>query len=147
MQAYAIRANIPKNFHRYLDYFRKVVLGRCEEMRKDCVIEFLEGRIIIFTDAAPENLLDEIKGVREWYRITIFGDFDELVDKIKRMLEECRSFAIRSNRKAMEMEIGDRIVRDMGIEVNLTEPQCKIYVEKRGKFYLLFQEYPKHGRG
>ena len=113
------------------------------EKRVDCIVESLDGRIILFTDCKSlDDILGGIRGIISHHPVRIFEDLDSLVEAILPNLQGCRDFAIRSNRKSLEGEIGGRVVDALNIPVNLTSPHCRIYVERRGKFYLLFLEYP-----
>ena len=138
MNCYAIKALIPKNANSYFNYLKSTLLRRCEEMNEECVIEIIDGRIILFTSAPPNILLKGVKGIKTHYPVRIFEDFDTLIHEISVRLNNCGSFAIRSNRKVVEQEIGARIVDLKKIRVDLDAPECEILVEKRGKFYILF---------
>ena len=143
MKAYAIKAKIPKNSQLYFNYFKEEVMKRCVETNTDCVVEIIDGRLILFTDSTtPKSLLEGIKGVLALYEIEILKDEVSLIKSVVGRLKECKSFAVRSNKKSIEREIGGKIAEILNIPVNLTEPECKLYFERRGKFYLLFLSYP-----
>ena len=143
VKAYAIKAKIPKSTQLYFNYFKGEVIKRCIEEMADCVIEIIDGRILLFTDfPPPSSLLEGIKGVLSYYEVEIFEDTNSLIKSMVVKLNGCKSFAARSNKKAMEREIGGKIAEIVNIPVNLTEPQCKLYFERRGKIYLLFLSYP-----
>ncbi len=143
MKPYAVKTRMPKNAYVYFNYFKNEVLKRCIDKKADCVLEFLDGRILLFTDCnAPQELVEGIRGFISLHKISIFESMDELVSEMIKALEGCESFAIRSNRKSLEKELGERILKILDITVDLSSPSCLLYVEKRGKFYLLFLEYP-----
>ena len=143
MKAYAIKAKIPKNSQLYFNYFKEETIKRCVETNTDCVVEIIDGRILLFTDSPhPDSLLEGIKGVLALYEIEIFKDEGSLIKSVVGRLKECKSFAVRSNKKSIEREIGGKIAEILNIPVNLTDPECKLYFERRGKFYLLFLSYP-----
>ncbi len=141
MHSYAVKARMPRNARAYFSNFSERVLGRCEGEKVDCVLELIDGRILLFTDSDdPQSLLDGIKGIISVHRVKVFEDVDSLIEFLKDRIRGCESFSVRSNKKAVEQEIGGRIHTDTGVTVNLTSPHCPIYVEKRGKFYILFEE-------
>ncbi len=143
MKAYAIKARIPKNTQLYFNYFKNEVIKRCIAENTDCIIEIIDGRLLLFTDSPhPHSLLEGMRGVLSHYEIEIFEDEGSLIKSIIPKLKECKSFAVRSNKKSIEREIGGKIAEILSIPVNLTEPECKLYFERRGKFYLLFLSYP-----
>ena len=67
-------------------------------------------------------------------------EYNILLETIVNMLREknCQSFAVKSNKKDVEVKIGGDVVSAIQIEVNLENPDCEITVEKREKYYLLF---------
>ncbi len=143
MNAYALKAKIPKNANVYLTYLKKEILERCSKSKADCVVEFLDGRILIFTDCKDiGKILNGIKGILAYYEIEIFASQEEMLKFIISKIKECKNFAVRSNRKNVEKEIGAILADSLNIPVKLEEPDCQIYLEKRGKFYLLFSRYP-----
>jgi tRNA(Ser,Leu) C12 N-acetylase TAN1 len=143
MNAYAIKAKIPKNANVYLSYLKKEVLERCVKLKADCIVEFLDGRIILFTDCKDAGeILEGIKGILAYYKVKIFESQEDILKFITSKVRDCKSFAVRSNRKNVEREIGAVLADSLGIPVNLEEPDCQVYLEKRGKFYLLFLKYP-----
>ncbi len=141
MKAYAIKAKLPKKAQAYFNYFKREVLNRCIKNRADCVIEYLDGKILLFTDYENVKvLLSGLRGVISYHPVRIFENFDSLVDSIEKMMNNCGDFAIRSNRKFIERDLGAKITEYLKISVNLRDPQCLIYVEKRGKIFLLFED-------
>ncbi len=143
MKAYAIKAKIPKSTQLYFNYFKNEVIKRCIAEKADCVIESIDGRLLLFTDSPhPHSLLEGIRGVLSHYEIEIFEDEDSLIESMVAKLKGCENFAVRSNKKTIEREIGGKIAEILDIPVNLTDPQCKLYFERRGKIYLLFLSYP-----
>jgi tRNA(Ser,Leu) C12 N-acetylase TAN1 len=143
MLSYALKAKIPKNATAYVSYIKKELLDKCEKMGIDCVVEYLDGRILIFSDSRKvEDLVKDLRGYLSIHPIEIYDDADRLIDAILSRIKGCPSFAIRSNKKDVEREIGAKIVDRLKIPVNLSNPDCKVVVEKRGKFYLLFSDYP-----
>ncbi len=143
MKAYAIKAKIPKSTQLYFNYFKNEVIKRCIAEKADCVIESIDGRLLLFTDSQhPHSLLEGIRGLLSHYEIEIFENENSLIETMVSKLKGCKSFAVRSNKKAIEREIGGKIAEIIDIPVNLTDPQCKLYFERRGKIYLLFLSYP-----
>jgi len=143
VKAYAIKAKVPKNSQAYFNYFKKEVIKKCVDKNVGCIIEILDGRILLFTDCNDvKALLESVKGILSYYEVEIFEDINSLVERIAIEMKGCESFAVRSNKKALEREIGGKIAEILNISVDLSNPQCISYFERRGKFYLLFLSYP-----
>ena len=142
MNSYLITAKIPKNIESYFRNFKKEAMERCIQRKWECIIEYLSGRIIIFSDHNPCEWVHQIKNVVSCGRVEIFNvnEYDALVKKIVNMLREenCQNFAIRSNKKNVEIKIGEDVISNLDIAVNLENADCKITVEKRDDYYLLF---------
>ncbi len=68
------------------------------------------------------------------------NEYEALVKKIVNMLrgKNCQNFAIRSNKKNVEIKIGENVISNIDIAVDLKNADCKITVEKRDDYYLLF---------
>ena len=66
-------------------------------------------------------------------------EYSALVQVIINLLKKkrCNDFAVKSNRKEMEMKIGEDITTHLDIAVNLENSDCQITVEKREDYYLL----------
>ncbi len=139
MKTYIIKAKIPRNQAAYLSYLKRAILDICEERDTECVVEFLDGRVLLFLSG--EDALNEIKnlnGVISIHDVIIFEEYASVVDHISRLLKDKTSFAIRSNKKELEKKIGADIVSTTGLKVNLTSPDIVVKVEKREKYYLVY---------
>ena len=139
MKSYAIKAKIPRNQSGYFRKFRREILEKCLKHGADCVVEFIDGRIILFTDYEPRELTMGVEGVLSVFPVKIYESIEPLVKEIERRVRECNSFAVRSRKKEVEKNIGGMIVERTGKKVNLENPECVIQVEKREKYYLLFE--------
>ncbi len=141
MNSYIVIAKIPIRESTYVQFFKREFLRVCVEKRWECVVDYLPGRIIVFSSQNPCREIEKIRGVISCKKVLIFeeGDFDKLLNLIINRIksQNCKSFAIRSNKKKVEIKLGEKIVELTGLKVNLTNPDCEINVEKRGKFYLL----------
>ena len=138
MVCYGVKAKIPKNSSGYLVLFRKKLIEMALQKNIECVVEFLHGRIVVFSDSEEiVEMILKIDRVMDVFPIKIYESEEELLDHISKMLNGCKTFAVRSNRKETEIKLGNIITEMMGIGVNLTSPQCEITVEKRGKYYIL----------
>ena len=146
LKSFALKLRMPRNNQMYFHYLTNFVLERCKEFKADCVVEVVEGKMLLFTDySEPGKLLLGAKGFLSINPVSIFNDEESVVSAILPHLSGCSSFALRSNKKAVEREIGGTLAELSKVPVDLESPECEFRVEKRGKFYLLFLDYPKHG--
>ncbi len=139
MKCYAIKAKIPRNQKGYFKNFKRELTKKCLNEKISCIVEFIEGRIIIFSDRDIREILMGINGVLDISSVRIYENMGILLRDIIIMLENCDSFAIKSNKKEVEKNIGKIIAEKIGNKVNLENPDCQVRVEKRGKHYLLFE--------
>ncbi len=141
MDSYIVIAKIPIQVSPYIKFFRREFLKVCVEKHWECIVDYLQGRIIVFSSQNPCRDVEKIRGVISCKRVHIFEEekFDELLSLIIERLRSrnCRDFAVKSNRKEMEIKLGEKIVELTGLKVKLTDPDCEINVEKRGRFFLL----------
>jgi len=140
MIPYLLKVKLPKNNRQYLGYLKSELLKKCEKDKIECIIEFIDGRIIIFSTSEIIPYLKNLKNLISIHSVKIFEDYEALIKEIKNMLRGKESFAVRANTKSLEEKIGEDIIKEMNIEVNLKEPGIEVQVEKRGKYFLLYQE-------
>ncbi len=139
MKTYLIKAKIPRNQAAYLSYLKRSILDICEERDTECVVEFLDGRILLFLSSADVlNEIKNLKGVISVHDVLIFEEYASVIDHISHLLKNKTTFAIRSNKKELEKKVGADIVSRTGLKVNLTSPDIIVKVEKRGKYYLVY---------
>ena len=139
MKTYIIKAKIPRNQAVYLSYLKRSILDICEERDTECVVEFLDGRVLLFTSSVDVlNGIKGLKGVISVHDTTVFDDYSKVLNYISRCLEGKKTFAIRSNKKELEKKMGADIISRTGLKVNLTSPDIVVKVEKRGKYYLVY---------
>lgn len=139
MKCYAIKAKIPRNQKGYFKNFKREIIKKCLREKITCVVEFIDGRIIIFSDSDIRELAMNINGVLDIFSVVIYKDLEKLIKDITIILENCDDFAIKSNKKEVEKNIGGIIAEKPGKKVNLNNPDCTVEVEKREKYYLLFE--------
>ena len=141
MNSYLITAKIPKNVGSYFQKFKTIILHSCLRNRVECVVQYVSGRIIVLSEVNPCDDVLKIKGVISCHPVQIFNsdEYDTLLETVVNILtkKNCRNFAIRSNKKDLEIKMGAHIASSIGIPVDLENPDCEITVEKRGSFYFL----------
>lgn len=140
MIPYLLKVKLPKNNRQYLGYLKRELLRKCEKEKIECIIEFIDGRIIIFSTPEIIPYLKNLRNIISIHSVKIFEDYEALIKEIKNILRGKESFAVRANTKSLEEKIGEDIIKEMDIEVNLKEPKTEIQVEKRGKYFLLYEE-------
>ena len=138
MKGYVIRTKLPRNPEKRVQELRRAILGHCIQNHMDCVVEYLDGRIILFSSGDITPMIAGIKGVLSVLPVKIFEDYTELLKESLSQILEAKSFAVRANKKSLEEKLGSDIHTATGISVDLRNPQCIIRVESRGNFFLLY---------
>ncbi len=140
MQAYLLRVKLPRNNERYVKRIKEYILNECVERELECAVEFLDGRILVFSTPEILDVLKNIKNLRGIYLVSIFRDYGGLLERIKDMLHGRESFAVSSNNRSLAEEIGGDVTDELSIKVDLESPELRVTVERKGGYYLLYEE-------
>ncbi len=138
MKGYVIRTKLPRNPEKRVQELRRAILRRCIQNHMDCVVEYLDGRIILFSSGDITPLITDIKGVLSTEPVKIFEDYNSFLKEVLSGVAGINSFAVRANKKSLEEKLGSDIHTATGISVDLRNPQRIIRVESRGNFFLLY---------
>ncbi len=140
MEAYLLRVKLPRRTDTVIKRIKEIILNECMERQLECIINSLDGRIILFSTSEILDFIKKIKGLRGIYRVRIFDDYQALVENILERVRGKESFAIESNSHTLAERIGADVVNSLHLKVNLSNPDIKIRVEKKGSYYLLYEE-------
>jgi len=140
LDAYLLKVKLPRDNQKYLRYLKEKLIPVCVENEVECVIEHLNGKIIIFSTPQIIEYLKKLKNLRAIYRVEIFESYNALLQAIKKVLNGKNSFAVISKSRTLAEMIGEELVRELGIAVNLKNPEIRVEVEKKGKYYILYRE-------
>ncbi len=140
MPAYLLVMKMPKNPSRFIHVFKERIIELCIEKGEDCVVDHVPGRLVLFSS---ERICEEVKNmerVMDCHPIRIFEDMDSLISYILPNLDNCSSFAVRSNHLHVAQNIGEILYEKKRIKVDLEAPDCEIKIEYRGGYYFLIEE-------
>jgi len=137
MQAYMISAKIPRNPGQYIGKLKQYLISLCFEKKVECVVEYISGRFIVHSSEDICNLKIDFKNVISCSKVRIFENENELINYASKKIENCKSFAVRSNHLHLAQEIGGNINDITGVPANLDAPDCELTVEFRGGYYFL----------
>ncbi len=137
MNSYLIIAKFPKNPRQYIKNLKTYLLESCAEQKMDCVVERLNGRLIVFSSSDPCKFAAEFKNVLRCVSVKIFDDKAELVNLLTPPVKNANSFAVRANHLSIAQEIGEQLYEATHTPVNLENPELLIEIEFRENKYLL----------
>ncbi len=140
MPAYLLFIKMPKNPSRFIHVFKERIIELCMNNGEDCVVDHVPGRLVLFSSDRICEGVKKMERVMNCHPVRIFEDLDSLISFILPNLDNCNSFAVRSNHLHVAQNIGEILYEKKRIKVNLESPECKIKVEYRGGFYFLIEE-------
>ncbi|NPA75512.1 MAG: RNA-binding protein [Euryarchaeota archaeon] len=139
MKPYLIIAKFPKNPSRYIKNFKNYVLDECMKRGIECVVERIQGRILVFASSSPCEFAVQFSGVKRCVPVRIFDDEGSLVSYLIPKVQSAGSFAVRANHLTLSQKIGERIYEATHTPVNLKNPEVLVEFEFRDSRYFLFE--------
>ncbi len=139
MHAYMIIAKIPRNPRQYISRFREYLLSKCSEKKIECIVNYISGRFIVFSE---DNICEEdldFKNIIDCMPVEIYRDENEVIKRIASIVKNCESFAVRSNHLHVAQDIGGKVNDITGVKADLENPHCEVKVELRNGIYILLR--------
>ncbi len=137
MNSFLLHLKIPKHAGKVIESIKSEILKICIADNEDCVVDWVTGRLVLFSSDEICEKVKKIKGVIECHRVEIFEREEELIKKASEIVRNCTSFAVRSNHLHVAQRIGGEIQEMTNVAVNLDAPECEIFVEYRSDYYFL----------
>lgn len=132
-----IIAKVPKNPRQFISRFREYILSKCSEKKIECVVNYISGRFIVFSE---DNICKEefnFKNIIDCMPVEIYRDENDVIEKIASIAKNCKSFAVRSNHLHVAQDLGGKVNDITGVKADLENPHCEVKVELRNGIYIL----------